>query len=324
MAKQKNDYTDSLRRIKSQLLVSTLQRKKDVVAFRAIKKSKLYLDWDTRGNLMIDDEVWTYVVKDLHYDPKHVFCHPDLLIENPTTSFYYRGLCGLSIKAAKDYFGAIENLESGSGRTKLGVGKALTMAQTYNTFLCSIIKNTTKWTLENGKRTIIATLGITLDGVMRNKVGAIAEDRIRLLLVEWLNGKGLILSPRIGKSLDANKLTNRYSLKDGIGMRFGSDPDVSFEKEGKLLAILEIKGGIDPAGALERYGAARKSFEHAMLVSPKCKTFYLGGVFTPELQKRMNSDRLVENSFSIIEILQQSTYRENFLKELFHHTLRLL
>lgn len=61
-----------------------------------------------------------------------------------------------------------------------------------------------------------------------------------------------------------------------------------------------------------------------MQVSPKCKTFYLGGVFTPELQKRMNADRLVENSFSIIDILQQSSYRENFLKELFHHTLRLV
>jgi hypothetical protein len=31
-----------------------------------------------------------------------------------------------------------------------------------------------------------------------------------------------------------------------------------------LLAVVEIKGGIDPAGALERYVAATKSFQHAL------------------------------------------------------------
>jgi len=279
MGKQKSEYTDSLRRIKSQLLASTLQRRKDIVAFTVVKKAK-DVKWDSRGQLMIDEDVWRYVVNQMKYEPKHVFCHPDVLVENPVTSFYYRGLCGLSIKAAKDYLGAIESLESGSSRTKLGSGKALVMSQTYNTFLCSIIKNSTGWTLENGKRTIIATLGITFDGVMRNKVGSIAEERIRILLVDWLSGKKKIVNPKV----ETDTIAMNYSLTNGIAMLFGSDPDVSFEKDGKLLAILEIKGGIDPAGALERYGAARKSFEHAMQVSPKCKTFYLGGVFTPELQ----------------------------------------
>lgn len=324
MGKQKNEYTDSLRRIKSQLLVSTLQRKKDIGAFNAVKAIRVALNWDSRGQLMIDEKVWKYIVNQLKYEPRFVFCHPDILIRNPITSFYYRGLAGLSIKAAKDYVGSIENLEKGSSRTKLGSGKALLMAQTYNTFLCSIIKNSTDWTLENGKRTIIATLGITFDGTMRNKVGSIAEERIRLLLVESLATRGLIIDPQVTKPIDMETLGMKYTLTSGITMYFGSDPDVSFEREGRLIAIVEIKGGIDPAGALERYGAARKSFEHAMQISPRCKTYYLGGVFTTELKKRINSDRLVENSFSIIDILQDSTYREEFLKELFHHTLRLV
>jgi hypothetical protein len=322
MAKKSNEYTDALRRIKSQLLVSTLQRKKDQLAFRAVKSMRKHLKWEERSDLMIDDDVWKYVVNDLRCDPKLVFCHPHALMENPLTSFYYRGLAGLSIKAAKDYFGAVENLESGSTRTKLGIGKAKIMAQTYNTFICSIIKNSTDWTLENGKRTIIATLGITLDGVMRNKVGEIAEDRTKQLLVEWLADKSLITKPRVSKN--SIQITNEYSLVRGVTMRFGSEPDVSFASGDTLLAVLEIKGGIDPAGALERYGAARKSFEHAMRVSPKCKNFYLGGVFTAELDRRMNNDRLVEKSFNIIDILQQSKSREEFFLELFHHTLRLV
>jgi len=322
MAKKSNEYTDTLRKIKAQLLVSTLQRKKDELALKAVKSVRHKLDWKEESDLMIDIEVWKYVVEDLRYDPKLVFCHPVVLMENPLTSFYYRGLSGLSIKAAKDYFGTIENLESGSSRTKLGIGKAKFMAQIYNTFVCSIIKNSTDWTLEDGKRTIIATLGITLDGVMRNKIGEIAEDRIKHLLVEWLADKDLLVRPRVSKR--SARIVNEYTLPQNVVMRFGSEPDVSFAAGDSLVAVLEIKGGIDPAGALERYGAARKSFEHAMRVSPKCKNFYLGGVFTAELRRRMNNDRLVEKSFSIIDILQQSDCREAFFLELFHHTLRLI
>lgn len=322
MGKKSNDYTETLRKIKSQLLVSTLQRKKDHLAFRAVKSIRQRLDWEQRSDLMVDEEVWKYIVTKLACDPKLVFCHPSVLIENPLTSFYYRGLSGLSIKAAKDYFGAVENLESESTRTKLGTGKAKIIAQTYNTFICSIIKNSTDWTLENGKRTIIATLGITLDGVMRNKVGEIAEDRIKHLLVQWLADTNLIVKPKGSKKPIV--ITNEYELSRGITMRFASEPDVSFAAGDTLLAVIEIKGGIDPAGALERYGAARKSFEHAMQVSPKCKNFYLGGVFTAELDRRMDNDRLVEKSFNIIDILQQSQSRREFFLEVFHHTLRLV
>jgi len=180
------------------------------------------------------------------------------------------------------------------------------------------------WTLDDGARTIIATLGITIDGVMRNKVGEIAEERIRVMLVQWLTAKKLILHPTLEGPIEGHSLPKQFVLTNGIIMEFSSEPDVSFEKEEKLLAIIEIKGGIDPAGALERYGAARKSFEHAIQQSPKCKAFYLGGVFTPELDKRMNADRFVEHRFSIIDILQDEASREEFLTELFHHTLRVL
>ncbi len=143
MGKKANEYSESLRKIKSQLLVTTLQHKKDHLAFKAVKNSHRQLNWEDRSELMIDEEVWSYIVKRLKYDPKLVFCHPKVLVENPFTSFYYRGLCGLSIKAAKDYFGAVDSLESVSSRTKLGDGKAKIVAQTYNAFICSIVKNST-------------------------------------------------------------------------------------------------------------------------------------------------------------------------------------
>lgn len=324
MAKEKSGYTDDLRKLKSQLLASTLKEKRDVKAFAAVKRTKANLKWDSRSDLMIDEDVWGYIVKNLGYDPKEVFCHPDVLIENPASSLYYRGLTGLSIKAARDYVGAVENLENGSVKAKLSASKALTMAQTYNTFVCSIIKNTAEWTLEDGKRTVIATLGITFDGVMRNKVGEIAEDRIRTLLVEWLESKKVISWSAPARYIRGTSVQKEYHLHGGVTMQFASEPDVSFLRDDELIAVVEIKGGIDPAGALERYGAALKSFEDSRKKSPKCKTFYVGGVFTDELKRRMARDPLVEKWFSIIEILQKPEAREEFLTEVFHHAVRVV
>src|SRR5437773_11793068 len=106
-------------------------------------------------------------------------------------------------------------------------------------------------------------------------------------------------------------------------MRFSSEPDIAFEQRGIVKATGEIKGGIDPAGALERYGAAKKSFEHAVQRSSRCRNFYLGGVFTPELQRRIDADRLVEKTYNIIALLNDETVRAEFFNELFHHTLRM-
>lgn len=188
----------------------------------------------------------------------------------------------------------------------------------------SIIENSTDWTLENGMRTIIATLGITLDGVMRNRIGEIAEEWIGILILDWLIENDLIVEPKITKDMLLKvDIPRVFYLVVGFIMRFGSEPDVAFYKADKLLATLEIKGGIDPAGALERYGAATKSFQHAIASNPHCKNFYIGGIFTDELERRITTDRLVEKIFNVIDLLDVSDYRNEFFKELFHHVLRL-
>lgn len=67
-----------------------------------------------------------------------------------------------------------------------------------------------------------------------------------------------------------------------------------------------------------------KSFEDSIRKSQKCKTFYVGGVFTDELKRHMDADRLVQKSFSVIEILQQPEARDEFLREVFHHAVRVV
>jgi len=322
-----DSYSDNLRKVKSLLIVTSLQKRTDLKAFETLAALDLPLNWKPLSELMIDPETWDYVVEQRKYDPELVFCHPDVVLQQSATSLYYRGLTGLSIKAAKEYIGAVENLEKGNERARIDEAKALKMARVYNTFVCSIIKGSTNWTLENGRRTIIATLGITLDGIMRNKVGSIAEERVRTLVFEWLKARKLIISPPPKTLEQLDNLPSVCELVDKVFMRFSSDPDITFFRKAtdgeELLAVIEIKGGIDPAGALERYGAATKSFQHALKENQRCKNFFLSAVYTTELQNRIQHDRLVEQFYDIIEILEEPEVRAAFFEELFHYSLRL-
>lgn len=317
------DYKEHLRLTRSLLIVSSLQDRQDKKALAVIEGYANPLAWEPLHDLMIEPEVWAYVVETQGYAPKLVFCHPDVLKAGPISSLHYRGLCGLSLKTAQDYVGALASLEAGNPRARLSDDKAQKMARVYNTFICSIIKNSSDWTLENGYRTIIATLGITLDGVMRNTIGSIAEKRIRTLVLEWLQRQGLLRSPGLTRQQITDEIPNQIELADNVNMRFGSEPDIAFYRAGQLLATVEIKGGTDSAGALERYGAATKSFQQAIASSPQCKNFYLAAVYTPELERRMDADRLVERRFDLISLLDSPTERTAFFTELFHHTLRL-
>jgi hypothetical protein len=321
--KKTNKYSEELRRIRSLLIVTSLQKKADLNAKKLLENFDEQIKWFPLDNYLIDKEIWEYATRRKKYDPKYVFCHPDILFSIPSATLYYRGLCGLSQKAAKNYFGSIEKLEKGSARAKLDFKKATRMACTFNAFICSIIKNSTDWTLDNGYRTIIATIGITIDGSMRNRIGEIAEERIKSLFMEFISNEKLAVSTPAGTEYDEKK-ARMMDLKDDVQMVFGSEPDISFFQHQDLVAVIEIKGGTDPAGALERYGAATKSFQHSIESSKRCKNFYLAAVFTPELKRRIKDDRLVENYYDIIKLLENPDYRSNFFREIFHHTLRLI
>lgn len=319
-----SDYKEHLRLTRSLLIVSSLQERQDRKVLELVEAYGGPLTWQPLHDLMIDADVWTYIVDTQGYDPKLVFCHPDVLKATPSTSLHYRGLCGLSLKTAQDYVGTLGSLEAGNPRARLSDAKALKMTQVYNTFISSIIRNSTDWTLENGYRTVIATLGITLDGVMRNTIGSIAEKRIRTLVLDWLRKQGLIISSNETPGQGADALPSQVELVHDMRMTFGSEPDIAFYRGETLLATVEIKGGTDSAGALERYGAATKSFQQAIASSPHCKNFYLAAVYTSELERRMDVDRLVERRFNIISLLDSPESRTEFFTELFHHTLRLI
>ena len=56
-----------------------------------------------------------------------------------------------------------------------------------------------------------------------------------------------------------------------------------------------------------------RSFEHARAQNPRCRNYYLGAVFTPELLKRLGDEGLVERQYDVIRLIEDVDYREQFL-----------
>ena len=317
----RSDYKESLRLTKALLVVTKLQERHDIAARQLIERYREPLNFKPLKKLLIEQKAWDHI-QGLQIDPKLVFCHPNVLQAAPTTSLYYRGMVGLSVKAAKDYFGGVESIETGLVKSEISDDKALQMARTYNLFLSSIIINSTKWTLENGHRTILATMGISIDGSMRNRVGAVGEDRIRRMIVEWLLANQLVMRPSLTADDLPEQLPKEIELKRGVTMRFSSEPDIAFEQRGIVKATVEIKGGIDAAAKFSSDMVLPRSHS-SMLSRARLSAETFIRVLTKELERRIAADRLVEKTYSLIILLKDENVRTDFFRELFHHTLRV-
>ncbi|MGF1673024.1 MAG: XcyI family restriction endonuclease, partial [Rivularia sp. (in: cyanobacteria)] len=88
--------------------------------------------------------------------------------------------------------------------------------------------------------------------------------------------------------------------------------------QGITVGVIEIKGGTDPAGALERYGAAKKSFEEALRINPEVKTILVASCITTEVNTRIENDSTISTYFNLTEVLtEQKLQYKNFIQEVF-------
>ena len=229
--------------LRSRFFANILSQRKDQAQRQLIDDFSTELDYAPLDKLMISHAAWDHV-QSLGIEPRIVFAHPDLLRAHPTTSLYYRGMAILSRKRVGQVAAAVQGWEDGSRKTSVPEDAARKVACLYNTMISSIIEGSTNWTLENGYRNIIATMSISLDGMFRNRIGDMAEELIKNRLVAWLKSNNIITpdSPE----------HERYLLPQNTIMIFGSEPDIGFQRDNQLIATIEVKGGRDPAGALER------------------------------------------------------------------------
>ncbi len=106
-------------------------------------------------------------------------------------------------------------------------------------------------------------------------------------------------------------------------MRYGSEPDILFQHTesgvDRVVATIEIKGGKDPAGALERLGAVQKSFE---ATPPGCTNILVAGVITAEMDSRLNQMGIAK-IFRLDDLAHEGEVWIDFLNEVFHYTIRI-
>lgn len=273
-------------------------------------------DFGDRDSLAIEDTAWDQVVEE-GIEPEFVFAHPEVLKAAPQASLHYRGLALLSLKRVSQIATGVERWEDPTASPQLTDERALEVCRLYNVVISALIVNTSDWSMADAYRNIIATTGISADGSVRNLIGRLGEDAVKHSMFEWVQAQGLLDAEAV--LLDQSEPAGSWALRDGVQMTFGSEPDVGFWKDGRLVVLIEVKAGKDPAGANERLGAVKKTFDAAPV---DCKKFLIAGIVTPSMRDGLN-EMHVERDFDLDDLLGDADYRLDFMNEIFHHALRI-
>ena len=295
------------------MIAERIRQRTDLKLRQTIEDFDEPIEFKPLTDLMISRKAWRHVSSS-GIDPKLVFAHPLVLRRDPRLSEYYRGMALLPRKRVTDLASSVDKWEQPEANVDVSEDKSLQVARLYNAIISSIIERATDWTLENGYRNIIANMGIGLDGTMRNVIGQDAEQVIRVRIKEWLHRNELIIQK--------NDQSTRFVLPNGYSMRYGSEPDIEFTRadggDPVVVSTIEIKGGKDPAGALERLGAIRKSFEET---PPGCKNMLIAGVVTGEMGERLAG--LGITTYLLDDLVDDESNWLEFLNEVFHYTIRI-
>lgn len=306
------------------LLMNDLLNEGSVLAIAdeiALLADERQVDYEPLDYRSISQEAWDRVAS-INLDPWRVFAHEEILCDIPTASQYYRGMTLLSRKGVQSVVGSIDSWEDPGKVSRVSKEKAIAVARLYNVLMSRIVEQTENWDLEDGLRNIVATTAIGYDGTWRNHIGKMAEQKVWRIITEFLQGR---FEDWHYSQEDIRDSFVELPTDPGVtverSMKFGSEPDVSFiDNDGSTVATIEIKGGMDPAGALERFGAMRKSFEETPGTTAN---FLILGVVTDEVKRRLEDPDLTVISF-VLGDLDDKTIAAKFLDELFHYAVRII
>jgi len=278
-------------------------------------------DWSNLTALGISASAWKRV-GNLGLPPTKLFCHPTVILGDSRLIGYYRGLAMLSHKGMAQLATTTQALEAGRGN--LSQQRAQKTVLLLNEIISGIIDNVPAFLSTEPDSFIRATNAVTTDGRWRNAIGEDATRIVRDMIVRYLSEEGLLASvhDKAGHSfasadevpidnVSSVHLTNEWTL------RFGSEPDIEVcDPQDTIREAIEIKGGLDPAGALERYGAAKKSFAKARKRNSAVRTTLLMSAVTAEVSARGAQNTEVHDLIGLDEVILEDTARDDFLQDL--------
>ena len=290
------------------------------------------LNWDKRATWNISEDAWD-VLKQNGISPILVFVHPKVLKLYPSFLKYYRSVAMIPQKGLKaishvSNVDSIEDDKVDSNRiTQETVNKLVKSINEVLSLVVVLASNINENKIEG---MMYATAGTNIDGSWRNQIGAEGERVIRTIILkelishnevtslidknnsiyEWGNDEALSLSQDIDKVKTIN-LINGYSVY------FSSEPDVTmFNDEGAIVGIIEIKSGLDPAGALERLGAMFKSFENTLAEFPDAVTILVASCITTEVDNRLSASMVVRQKYITTTITSNDREKRKFVNRL--------
>ena len=295
--------------------------------------------WEERSHWGIGEEAFSYILENHDIHLLQVFCHPKLLREQPQLLGYYRNIAALSQKSVGYLAKAgidIKKIETDfENRFSLSEPQALALAQLFNEHISLIIDSSIQTiTKEELYGIFLTSTGAQIDGSWRNAIGEEAEKVVQRLLIKEVKEQNLLAAfiSKKGQSVEIyepDKLDEQLAqieryrgilLSNRTSILFSSDPDISIlNQSGTTACALEVKGGVDPAGALERYGAAKKSFEEIRRTSSGVTTILIASCITTEVDVRIKQDPVITLYYNLTELLDETsaTYK-HFMSQVFN------
>jgi hypothetical protein len=266
------------------------------------------LAWD-REVLAISQSAWNKIIH-RGIKPVRVFAHPWVLVNVDRSVGYYQKLALVSLKSMINIGLTITRYETGRNKRPMDEQKARDVARRLNELISRLIESDEEIDPREFDLWRGMTAGSTAQGSWQNAKGDRMENVIKGMIRRRIQNRGLLRT----QSDDEREL----HLKDGRLLICDSEPDLAFyDAAHHILIAVEIKGGIDTAGVLERIGAVIKSLNHAKQDNPNAITVLIiprvSMTEQAELELTVHQDD-IDHWFAVEDVLNQDDVRQRLFK----------
>ncbi|MBV6442917.1 MAG: hypothetical protein EPGJADBJ_04644 [Saprospiraceae bacterium] len=266
-----------------------------------VKGEKLL--WDKTA-LGISESAWNKLIH-RGIKPVLVFAHPEVLQTVAGSVAYYRMLAMVSQKSMNRIGAVIGAYES--GKRHPNDETSLFLAAHLNQIISHLIEADEKIDAREFDLWRGMAAGSQAQGSWQNMKGGQAEILLKGLLETHLREKELV----------QEESSSRIFLKNRKVIAFASEPDIAIFQNDILQIAIEVKGGIDNAGVLERIGAAIKSLQRAKNENPKSVTILIMQEvsFSNRAKRDIELNKeAIDNLFFLENLLEKETERRKLFK----------
>lgn len=272
------------------------------------------LNWQPLSSFGITEKAFEKARELTNDNVARIFLHPTVIKRHPKIVKYYRHIAKLSRKPLSRIIGSWWQ-KSEENNIPLTQTQAEEFVKNVNVFISRQIQVFSS--ISDVEATFLVSAGSQIEGQWKNAIGIGAEHSTAVMIVKHLQEKGYIL-----ESQDVENLAKKGSkiAINNVTIEFGDDPDIHIYKSTSAgdilesLCAIEVKGGTDPAGALERYGASLKSHRSIKAKWKDTTTVLLAACITATVERRQERDQIVDELFDLsLVLIPGNEERKNFL-----------